>query len=234
MFQREHDEVGADVVAARQDAGRAQVLAVQPAYLKAGEETRIAIVGAGLSGEPQLPQGVEVLEVLERSPTRVVLRARADAAANGVHSVRVGDAEGGSLAVYERIAAVRVLPEFSVARVGGNGGSTPPVQGLFEAEAWAEGPDGEYRIGVVPATWSVTPFDEQADHDGDVRFAGVMDADTGMFMPAAAGPNPERRMMTNNAGNLNVIAEVADGDQTLNGQAQLIVTVQRWNNPPIP
>lgn len=240
MFEREHDEIGADVVAAREVSSQSQVLAVQPAYLKVGEEAEIAIVGAGLSGDVQLPQGVTVLEVLEHSPMRMVVRARADASANGVHSVGVGNAEGGTLAVYDQIATVRVLPEFSVARVGGNGGSTPPVQGRFEAEAWAAGPDGvpdtddDYRIGVVPATWSVAPFDEQADHDGDVRFAGQMDADSGIFMPAGAGPNPERRMSTNNAGNLNVIAEVADGDQTLNGQAQLIVTVQRWNNPPIP
>ena len=61
-----------------------------------------------------------------------------------------------------------------------------------------------------------------------------MSPSTGVFTPAAAGPNPERRMMTNNAGNLKVQAQVQDGDQTLSAEGQMIVTVQRWNNPPIP
>jgi quinohemoprotein amine dehydrogenase len=80
----------------------------------------------------------------------------------------------------------------------------------------------------------VAPFDEVAEADGDVRFTGQMNPDTGVFTPAAAGPNPERRMMTNNAGNLKVQATVMDGDDTHNAEGQMIVTVQRWNNPPIP
>jgi quinohemoprotein amine dehydrogenase len=40
--------------------------------------------------------------------------------------------------------------------------------------------------------------------------------------------------MTNNAGNLKVQARVMDGDDTHNAEGQMIVTVQRWNNPPIP
>jgi quinohemoprotein amine dehydrogenase len=41
-------------------------------------------------------------------------------------------------------------------------------------------------------------------------------------------------MMTNNAGNLKVQATVMDGGDTHNAEGQMIVTVQRWNNPPIP
>jgi quinohemoprotein amine dehydrogenase len=41
-------------------------------------------------------------------------------------------------------------------------------------------------------------------------------------------------MSTNNAGNLKVIAEVEQGGQALKGEGQLIVTIQRWNNPPLP
>jgi len=54
----------------------------------------------------------------------------------------------------------------------------------------------------------------------------------GVFVPGGAGPNPERKMMTNNAGNLKVIAELEEGGQK--GEGHLIVTVQRWNNPPLP
>ncbi|MOA27666.1 hypothetical protein D3C78_1485530 [compost metagenome] len=61
-----------------------------------------------------------------------------------------------------------------------------------------------------------------------------MDAATGVFLPGDAGPNPARKMMTNNAGNLKVIAAVDEGGKALKGEGHMIVTVQRWNNPPIP
>ena len=99
----------------------------------------------------------------------------------------------------------------------------PPVPAQFDAVAYLNGPDGEsgtdddVRIGVMPATWSVEPFNE-AD---------------GLFVPGGAGPNPERHYSTNNAGDLTVKATVADGESTVEGTGHLIVTVQRWNNPPI-
>ena len=131
------------------------------------------------------------------------------------------------------------MPAFAVARVGDNGGSTPKVTSTFDAEAWSAGEDGksgtkdDIRIGFVPAKWHVQPFDEAAKRDNDVAFAGAMNASTGMFTPALAGPNPKRRMSTNNAGNLKVVAELQD-QTDLRGEGQLIVTVQRWNNPPLP
>ena len=240
MFQTEHDEVGADIVAARQGSGIARVLAVHPAYVRAGEEATLTIVGANMEGALALPDGVKAVRVLERNPNRIVVKVRADADARGVHEVAVGEVSGGALALFDKVAAVKVVPEFSVSRIGGNGGSTPPVQGRFEAEAWAAGPDGvagnedDYRIGVMPASWSVEPFDDTAKNDNDVKFAGVMDAATGVFTPAGAGPNPERRQSTNNAGNLNVVATLSEGGETLTGKGQMIVTVQRWNNPALP
>ncbi|MCY1365298.1 quinohemoprotein amine dehydrogenase, alpha subunit [compost metagenome] len=190
-------------------------------------------MGSGLSGTPDFGAGVEVVKVLEVTPkqVRVKVKAAADAAA-GTRAVSLGSLKGVDLAVYKEIAEVKVVPEFSIARVGENGGSTPKVQGRFEAEAWGKGADGQpYRIGYLPAKWSVEPFDERAKEDEDVKFAGVMQKD-GVFVPGAAGPNPERKMMTNNAGNLKVIAQLEEGGQK--GEGHLIVTVQRWNNPPLP
>ena len=131
-------------------------------------------------------------------------------------------------------------PRVAVARIGGNGSPTPKVEARFDAEAWAAGADGkagtedDFRIGVVPAKWSVAPFDDVAAHDQDVKFAGLMDARTGVFVPGDAGPNPARRMSANNVGNLKVIAEVADGGESVKGEGRLIVAAPRWNNPPIP
>lgn len=240
MFLRDQDEVGADVVAARKVGGESRILALQPAYIKAGSEAEISIVGTGLNGLPVLGTGVDVVEVLSASADLIRVRARAAEDASGVLTPSVGKTQGGRLAVYDQIAEVKVVPAFTVARIGGNGGSAPKVEARFEAEAWAAGADGksgtadDYRIGMVPATWSVAPFDEAAEADRDVHFAGQMNSASGIFTPAGAGPNPERRMMTNNAGNLKVQASVQDGGQTLNAEGQMIVTVQRWNNPPIP
>ncbi|MNM92590.1 Quinohemoprotein amine dehydrogenase A, alpha subunit, heme binding [compost metagenome] len=234
MFEKEHDERGLDFVAAQN--GTARVLAVQPGYLKAGEEAEVSVIGSGLSGKPEFGKGIEVVSVVSQTPERVTVKVKAAAdAAAGVQEVSVGAVKGGSFAVYRDIAEVKVVPEFSIARVGGNGGSTPKVQGRFDAEAWGKGADGQpYRIGVFPAKWSVEPFDERAKEDEDVKYAGVMDAASGVFLPGDAGPNPARKMMTNNAGNLKVIAAVDEGGKALKGEGHMIVTVQRWNNPPIP
>lgn len=215
------------------------MLAVQPGYLKAGEEDELRIVGVGLDGELSLPSGLALLETISRSSTEVVARVRADAAAHGLYALGVGAATGGELAVYQQVAEVRVLPDYAVARIGGEGAPTPKVEARFDAEAWDAGADGklgtddDFRVGIVPATWLVEPFDDDAKAMQDVRFSGVMDAVTGVFMPAAAGPNPERRLSTNNAGNLKVVAQVDLDGAPVRGEGQLIVGVQRWNNPPI-
>jgi quinohemoprotein amine dehydrogenase len=52
-------------------------------------------------------------------------------------------------------------------------------------------------------------------------------------MPAGAGPNPERKYKTNNAGRVTVKANAANGESQIAGDAEMVVTVQRWNSPPI-
>jgi quinohemoprotein amine dehydrogenase len=239
-FMRDQDEVGADVVASLQGAGNSRVLAVHPSYLKAGESAELRIVGSGLAGDVTLPAGVKLIDTVKRSATEVVVRVQADAAARGVHPVAVGKVSGGALALYDSVAAVKVLPAFAVARIGGNGTPTAKVEARFDAEAWAAGADGkagtedDFRIGVMPAKWSVEPFNEVAAHDQDVKFAGLMDAASGVFVPGDAGPNPARRMSASNVGNLKVVAEVEQGGERLRGEGQVIVAPPRWNNPPLP
>lgn len=240
MFQRDQDEVGADVVAAREgDGAAARILSLQPAYLKAGQEAELRIVGANLDGEVSLPAGLTLLDTVSSSSSQIIVKVRADQDAHGLHAVAVGGADGGELAVYQRIDQVKVLPEFAVARLGGGEALTPVVQASFDAEAWDAGPDGklgtddDLRIGIVPAKWSVEPFDADVAARQDVKFAGTMDSATGVFTPAGAGPNPDRDLMTNNTGNLKVVAEVDADGGPVKGDGQLIVTVQRWNNPPI-
>ena len=139
-----------------------------------------------------------------------------------------------------RFDRITVEPPYQVARVGDGGGPIPKEYAVFDAVAWSNGPDGkpetadDVRIGALPASWRVEPWNEQARDERDVEFAGVMDPNTGVFMPGDAGPNPARKYGTNNVGNLKVIATVKDGERELTADAHLIVTVQRWIHSPIP
>lgn len=240
MFETAHDERGMEFEAAQAapdgKVAKPRLLAVQPGYVKKGVETELHLVGTGLSGKPDLGAGIEIVSVEPDGKQGLRVRVKvASEAAVGERAARVGSAEGASLSVYDRVEEVKVLPAYAVARIGGNGGSTPKVQGRFDAEAWGKDAEGKvFRIGLVPASWSVAPFHEIAERDRDVDFAGKMDEATGVFMPGDAGPNPARAMSANNAGNLKVLATVEEGGRKLQGEAQLIVTVPRWNNPPIP
>ncbi|MFM7275861.1 MAG: quinohemoprotein amine dehydrogenase subunit alpha [Gammaproteobacteria bacterium] len=240
MFLAQHPDRGIDFFASRED-GIARLLAVSPAQIRRGESTTLTLSGSELAGEPALGSGILVQKVVSRDADRLVLEVIAKPGAKvGPLDVSVGKATlFGGLTVYERVNRLEVSPAYAVGRVGGNGGSQPEVQARFEAIGWANGPDekpgtpDDLRIGALKANWSVAPFDEKAAADQDVRFAGVMDKDTGVFMPAAAGPNPVRKYATNNAGNLKVIATLGEGESAVSGEGQLLVTVQRWINPPL-
>ena len=240
MYLDDHEESGIDIRAVR-DGGQTAVIAVYPANMRAGSEQTVTVVGLGLNGKPELGAGIRVSEVLAQDKDRIVVKATADAdAAEGKRAVSVGKARlADALTLYRTIDRIEVTPAYAIGRVGDGGGSQPKEYAIFEALAFGAGPDGtagtedDMPIGVVPAEWSVEPWDEKAASDGDVRFAGQMDKDSGVFTPAEAGPNPERKYGTNNAGNLKVVASVRDGDNALRGEARLLVTVQRWNNPPI-
>ena len=147
MFEAEHDERGLDFSAVKE--GKARLLAVQPAFIKAGSESEITLVGSGLSGKPALGAGVEVTEVLESTPTQVRVKARAAAdAAPGQREVAIGALKGVNLAVYDKVEEVKVVPTFSIARIGENGGSTPKVRAasgrsLGQGRQW---PATAYRL----------------------------------------------------------------------------------------
>ncbi len=155
---------------------------------------------------------------------------------NGAVEISLGDGMTGSVGFYNAIDSLKVEPTFTLARVGGGGEGMPPrMPAYFKAVGYWNGPDGQpgteddERIGVVPATWSVADHNEAAAAMKDAEFAGNMDAASGIFTPALAGPNPARPFSTNNAGDLSVIAQ-AGGHKA---KAQLIVTVQRFVDPPI-
>jgi quinohemoprotein amine dehydrogenase len=234
-FEADNDSLGAQVVAVRIGSG-AGVIGISPAAVRAGQTTSLTLYGDGLS-EQLSAEGITFSNA-SLSADGTTLTVDVEVAADAMAGPRLlgGDAE---LIVYTQIDSIAVEPAETIARVGSNGGPIASVPAQFDAIAWANGADGEpgtdddLRIGHVNANWSVSGFDELAEQEQDARFAGAIDAATGLFMPAGAGPNPDRRYSTNNAGNLTVNAVVEENDQQLTGSGHLIVTVQRFNDPPI-
>lgn len=237
-FLADSDSLGAELRAVR-DGGEPRILAVEPSYLRSGERTEVTIHGIGLSGDVSLGDGVEI-ESREATPDTVrVLAHAARGAAAGEREVRVGKAHARALfAVYRKIGSLRVEPPYAIARVGGGGGAKAPVPVQFDAVAYLNGADGkpgtddDVRLGTMKARWSVTGFDKTAEKMQDAKFAGTMKPG-GLFMPAEAGPNARRPFHTNNAGDLAVRAAVADGGRKVEATAHLIVTLQRWIDPPL-
>jgi quinohemoprotein amine dehydrogenase len=238
-FRPDNDSLGAELRAVRMDAGTPRVLSMEPSSLKAGSETEVSIHGIGLEGDVDLGDGIEVVSRKATPETVVVLaRARKDAE-SGAREVKVGSAKASGLfTVYRKIDALRVEPAYAIARVGGGGGTEPPAPVQFEAVAYLAGADGkggtedDVRVGVVPARWSVADFNEAAAKMQDAKFAGTI-TQNGLFMPSEAGPNPKRPFQTNNAGDLRVQASAADGARRVEGSAHLVVSVQRWVDPPV-
>ena len=229
--------IGGDAAAVR--SGQPAILAVQPRFLKIAVETVVTIVGTGLDGPVDLGPGVTVGKVLNATSDSVSVVALADPqAATGPHDITVGTTRHtGGLVVYDRPDQVRVEPGYNIARVGDNGGPVAAVPAQFEAVGYLNGPDGQpgtaddVRIGVMPAVWSVTNYDADAKAAEDAVYGGRIDQ-TGLFVPAGAGPNPGRQG-GNNVANLTVQAVMTDGATSLPATAHLIVTLQRWNDSPI-
>ncbi|WP_297307483.1 quinohemoprotein amine dehydrogenase subunit alpha [Neptuniibacter sp.] len=229
MFLSKEDAIGGYVNAKKVDKAPT-VVAVSPTYVKRGETTKLRITGTNLDTNIDLGKGVKA-KLMSKANDHLIVEVTVDAkAATGVRSVSVAGSElAGALAVYDKLARVEVTPSYSIARVGGAGAGYDKEKSLYRAVGYSAGKDGkagtadDVKLGFMPATWTLQPFDEVAEHDNDLKYAGTIDAN-GIFTPGGAGPNAERKMSTNNAGNLKVIGTVADGANKVAGESQLIVT----------
>lgn len=232
-FMQSSDAVGGRLRAVKAGA-ESQVLGASPAYVRVGESQQVTFYGGNLDSVPALGEGVTLSDVSVAEDGASVT-AKVTVAADAAVSQRAN----GLFSVYQQVDSVRVEPAHGMARVGGDGGTTAKVPAQFSAVAYANGADGksgtddDVRIGVMNATWQVDDANDIAKSMKDAHYAGKMDAARGLFTPAAAGLNTERRFSTNNAGDLKVVATVEDGDRKVSGEGKLLVTVQRWNDPPI-
>jgi quinohemoprotein amine dehydrogenase len=234
-FLMDHSEIGGDWVAAR-SAGAAKIMAVIPSALKAGTRQRVMLVGRALRGAVNFGPGT-TSTIVGRAPYGLIVTVSVNGhAAPGYRTVRVGGASiRNRLAVYRRVDRLEVEPALAIARLGG--GTLAPVDAQFQAIGYtdvvgAQGKAAAVRLGAIPATWSVEPFDAAAAKRGDVRFAGTV-TQGGLYLPAEGGPDSRRESSDNNTGHLFVVATCKGCKGTVAGKARLVVTVQRWINPAI-
>ena len=241
FYQKDQELMGMKIKAIK-DTSNTRLLSVFPSHIKKGETTNITITGSGLTDSLMLPSSIMVNKVISQSKNSMVVNVTAkDSASIGYINIQVGEAIlTDKLAIYTQVNSLKVVPSYGVARVGGNGGSTPKNDTLFRAVGFDYGKDGiantddDINLGYIEEViWEVVPRDAHAKKDEDVKFSGQLNTTTGHFTPAAAGPNPERYRSTNNAGNLNIVAKLTENGNEITGIGRLLVAVQRWNNPPL-
>lgn len=228
QFLRDRDSLGGRLVGAK-EGGPTQVLGAVPAAVPAGAEAVVQVVGVEIEG-----LDVEGADVAALDPNPLGAKLRLKASGDALATVSVGE-EGATVAFYRTVDRLSVEPPFTIARVGGGSDYGPEaVPAAFHLVGWWNGPDGapetedDIRIGALPADWSVGNWDDIAAAMKDADHAGVIEA-TGIFTPGVAGPNPARPFTTNNAGDLKITGAAAG----LTADARLIVTVQRFVDPPI-
>ena len=217
--------------------------------LKVGSaDNTVHILGANLPSsvavaDVNLGPGVTVTKIVSSTPDSVTVTASVDAKATpGRRAIGVGPATApDAYAVYKHVDYLKVTPETPIAHLG----SEPHAKGYmqFEATAYSNGPDGkphtadDIDLGLVPATWKTEEF-VASYGDDDVDFVGSLDPKTGLFTPASDGPNPKRKSMRNNYGDVWAVASYkpdATADPVI-GRAYFIIAVpqyMQWDQPEV-
>ena len=245
-FTGAYDELGFDVHLTRV-GNDPMILGMEPRALRAGSNGQeVRIFGANLPSvlPPEavnLGPGITVRRVVRSDGNSVTVIVNVDDDASvGPRDISVSAArrpESGF--VYDQVHAIRVSPEWGMARIGG--ARMPKGYTQFEARAYHRGTDGragtadDVDLGVVDATWSLEEYSATFDDD-DIEYVGEIAERTGLFTPALDGPNPERSGNRNNIGDVWVIANFSPpggaADRPLQARAHLIVTVPlyvRWD-----
>lgn len=224
QFLQANDSLGGRLTGVRADQDNV-ILGTVPSAVPAGAAT-VQVVGVGLED-----LGSDT-GTISGNPYGATLML--DTSGNGVVALSTGETQS-TVAYYASLDSIVVEPDFTIARVGGGGMDSPAVMpahfkaiGMWNGADGKPGTEDDVRVGQVPATWSVSNLHEHAASMKDAHYAGQMDS-AGIFTPAIAGPNAERKFTTNNAGELKVTAD-AMGQSA---DATLIVTVQRFIDPPL-
>jgi quinohemoprotein amine dehydrogenase len=237
-FPFPNSELGSKEVRYRVDA-TSQIAGVMPAIVRRGQSVVLRIYGANFDSSLaknglDLGDGIAIEKIDETAADHVVVRIRAAADAKiGLRDMKAGAArKAAALAVYDKIDYLRVLPDKSMARLGGVTAVKRLIQ--FEAHAFSNGADGvpgtadDVDLGMVKAAWSLgESFGSYGEQD--TKYVGSIDQN-GLFTPGQEGPNPARQRSTNNAGDVWVNASYqAEGAAApLKARAYLLVSVPTY------
>ncbi|HLK66550.1 MAG TPA: quinohemoprotein amine dehydrogenase subunit alpha [Bryobacteraceae bacterium] len=233
-FMGGYDETGIDVTLTRLGSDPV-VLGLEHVGLQTGGTREATIHGAnfpsGLNAAAiDFGRGVTVKRIVSTSPNMV--KVEVDVASDaklGPRDVSVAGAfRSGAAMVYDKIDAIKVLPQAGMARVGGI--NFPKQFQQFEAIAYHNGADGkpdtkdDLNLGPVEVSWSIDEYPAVFD-DHDKDYVGSLDSN-GLFTPNVDGPNPKRPRNANNTGDVWVVATYKTPDgKTLRARAHLLVTV---------
>jgi quinohemoprotein amine dehydrogenase len=241
-FWGEYSEFGMDVTM-RRATSAPMLIGVDKPSLKAGAtDATMRIYGDALPGnlsvgDVDLGPGVKVTKIIDQQPGMVTVSASVSPdAAPGTRTVVVKSATlPAAYAVYDHIDFLKVTPITSIAHLGGSPHPKGYVQ--FEALAFSNGPDGkpntddDINLGPVPATYKMEEF-VASYGDDDTEFVGSVDEKTGLFTPASDGPDPKRKSMRNNYGDVWITATYKE----LKGRSYLVVAVPQyisWDQPEV-
>ncbi len=251
-FWGEYQEFGVDVKLRRATAEPA-LLTLDRYSLKSGSQAqKVRVIGYNLpsqvtAADLDFGSGVTVISIPSHNAGEIVamLDVAADAVSGKRDVVFHNAVMEGALAVYDKVDYIKVLPEASLARLGGDAKSSHP-RGYQQLEvmAYQRGADGklhtsdDVELGPVEANWSVEEF-YASFGDDDKEFVGTLDSN-GLFTPNTDGPNPQRKFSRNNYGDVWVVAtaknEKGKDGRPLAGRSYLVVTVPtyiRWDQPEV-
>ena len=201
---------------------------------------RLRIYGENFSSSLKAAQfdfgdGVKVARILKVTPSIVDVDVQVSPNLPiGIRDASLGRSTAERcFAVYDKVAYIKVLPDASMARLGGTIAAKQYAQ--FEAIAYAAGPDGkpetadDIPLGPVSAHWGLEEF-ISTPKDDDVKYVGKIN-DNGLFTPNLEGPDPDRKEQsnnypTNNWGDVWVTATYdAPGVPPMKARSYLVVTI---------
>jgi quinohemoprotein amine dehydrogenase len=225
--------------------GTAQLLSVNPATIQVGEKQTVKIFGSSLPANLTAAalgfgNGVTVTSLNQTGDDTIVAElVAAKGAAVGLRQVRLQGVSGVlPFYVYRTIDYIALSPETAFARPGGD--NVPKYMQQFEAYAYLNGKDGvkgtkdDVRLHRVrPEKWNLEEYIKRLNDD-DMHFVGAVD-ENGLFVPAQAGPNPQRHMMDHNIGDVWVEAwyKANGAKHPMGARAYLLVMPEKFSFQPI-
>ena len=245
----DYQEFGYDVTLVRASA-EPTIYGVSISALKTGSKG--ARVGLFVNALPpqvtvadvDLGAGIKVNRIVSGGAGDIVVEV--DVAADAVSGKRDARFRRSTLpnaiAVYDRIDYIKVTPQTALAHLGSE--THPKGYQQFDAIGYNRGADGkpqtpdDVELGPVEVDWSVEEF-YAVFGDDDKGFVGRL-TPTALFIPASDGPNPERKFMRNNYGDVWVVAtsktEKDELGRPVVGKSYLVVTVpnyMKWDQPEV-